>query len=127
MIYRFNIKISIFGEDKGGSAMSAIFAISFLIAMNIATIWIFIGRYTNILSNAIDNFNVFFGTTKAMPIAFATIVLIPIYFLFYHKKKYEEIIDEVVNEDRNKKRTNNIFAILYQIITILFFLFMFFR
>lgn len=125
-IYRFNIKISIWGEDKSDSALSAVFAISFLIAMNIASIWMYFNMQTGLLSQIIDNFNSFLGTNKATPIAFATIVLIPVYFLFYRKKKYERIIGEIENNDKRKNRVNNILAILYQIATIIVFFILFF-
>ncbi len=120
-IFRFQHKI--IGEDRNMAALSSIFSITFLIAMNIASFGIFIWKYTNVLSNAIDNFNVFFGTTKAMPIAFATIVLIPVYFIFYHKKKYEKIIKKVENSNKKQRTINNIFAIAYQIITVVLFVY----
>jgi Na+/H+ antiporter NhaD/arsenite permease-like protein len=125
-IFRFNIKISIFGEDKSGSALSAVFGISFLIAMNIASIWFYYEKQTDLLNQIVDSFNSFWGTDKATPIAFATIVLIPVYFIFYHKKKYERIIEEIENEDKQKNKVKNILAILYQIITIVVFLILFF-
>jgi len=125
-IFRFNIKISIFGEDKSGSALSAVFGISFLIAMNIASIWFYYEKQTDLLNQIVDSFNSFWGTDKATPIAFATIVLIPVYFIFYHKKKYERIIEEIENEDKQKNKIKNILAILYQIITIVVFLILFF-
>jgi len=125
-IFRFNIKISIFGEDKSGSALSAVFGISFLIAMNIASIWFYFEKQTDLLNQIVDSFNSFWGTNKATPIAFATIVLIPVYFIFYHKKKYERIIEEIENEDKQKNKVKNILAILYQIVTIVVFLILFF-
>ena len=125
-IYRFNIKISVFGEDKSGSALSAVFGVSFLIAMNIASIWIYFRKQTDLLNQIVDNFNAFWGTNKATPIVFATIVLIPVYFLFFHNKKYERIIEEIEKGDKRKNKVKNILAILYQIITIVVFIIMFF-
>jgi Na+/H+ antiporter NhaD/arsenite permease-like protein len=123
-IFRFQNKI--IGEDRSMAALSSIFSISFLIAMNIASIWMYFPKQPDLLNQIVDNFNSFWGTDKATPIAFATIILIPVYFLFYHKKKYERIIEEVKNNDKKKNKVNNIFAILYQIITIIVFLIMFF-
>lgn len=126
-VFRFQHKI--IGEDRTMAALSTIFSISFLITINIASIWIYFDKYTgfsNQLNQIFDNFNSFWGTDKAMPIAFATVVLIPVYFLFYHKRKYEKIIKEVKNNDKRKNRMNNFFAILYQIVTIVVFLIMFF-
>ncbi len=123
-IFRFQYKI--IGEDKNMAALSSILSISFLIAMNIASIGIFIGKYTNVLTDAIDKFDAFWGTTKATPIVFATIVLIPVYFLFYHKKKYERIIGEIEKGNKRKNKVKNILAILYQIITIIVFIMFFY-
>jgi len=125
-IFRFNLKVSIFGESKSGSAMSAVYGISFLIAMNIASIWFYFDRKTDLLNQLIDNFNSFFGTNMATPIAFATVVLIPVYFLFYYKKKYERIIEDVENNDKRKSKVNNVLAIMYQIVTIVVFFVLFF-
>ena len=126
-IYKFNIKISIFGESKSGSAMSAVYTVSFLFAMNIASIWIYFGKKTDLLNQIVGNFNSFWGTNKATPIAFAIVVLITVYFLFYHKKKYERIIEEVENSDKRKNKVNNVLAILYQIVTIVVFIMLFFN
>ena len=126
-IYKFNIKISIFGESKSGSAMSAVYAVSFLFAMNIASIWLYFDKQFDLLNQIVGNFNSFWGTNKATPIVFATVVLITVYFLFYYKKKYERIIEEVENSDKRKNKVNNVLSILYQIVTIVVFLMLFFN
>lgn len=126
-VYRFQHKI--IGEDRTMAALSTVFSIAFLIAMNIASIWIYFDKHTDLsnqLNQMVDSFNSFLGTNKATPIAFATIVLIPVYFIFYYKKKYERIIKEVENNDKRKNKVNNILAILYEIVTIVIFLILFF-
>jgi Na+/H+ antiporter NhaD/arsenite permease-like protein len=123
-IFRFQYKV--IGEDRNMAALSSILSISFLIAMNIASIWFYFEKQTDLLNQIVDSINSFWGTNKATPIAFATIVLIPVYFIFYHKKKYERIIEEIENEDKQKNKVKNILAILYQIITIVVFLILFF-
>jgi len=124
-IFRFQHKI--IGEDRIMAALSSILSISFLIAMNIASIWICFDKQTDLLNQIVDSFNSFWGTNIATPIAFATIVLIPVYFIFYYKKKYERIIEEIENNDKRKNKVNNILAILYQIVTIVVFLILFFN
>ena len=123
-IYKF--QHNIIGEESDMAALSTIISIAFLIEMNISTVWIYFSKRTETLSQIIDNFNSYFGTIKATPIALGTIVLIPVYFLFFHKKKYLKIIEEVENTDKRKRKINNILAILYQIVTIIVFLKMFF-
>ena len=123
-IFRFQNKI--IGEDRFMGALSSILSISFLIAMNIVSIWFYFDKQTDLLNQIVDNFNFFWGTNKATPIAFATIVLIPVYFLFFHNKKYERIIEEIEKGDKRKNKVKNILAILYQIITIVVFLIMLF-
>ena len=128
LFYRvFRSQYKVIGEDRNMAALSSILSISFLIAMNIASIWFYFEKQTGLLNQIVDSFNSFWGTDKATPIAFATIVLIPVYFIFYHKKKYERIIEEIENEDKQKNKVKNILAILYQIITIVVFLILFFR
>ncbi len=124
-IFRFQHKI--IGEDRIMAALSSILSISFLIAMNIASIWIYFDKQTDLLNQIVGNFNSFWGTNKATPIAFATVVLITVYFLFYYKKKYERIIEEVENSDKRKNKVNNVLAILYQIVTIVVFFMLFFN
>ena len=126
-IFRFQHKI--IGEDRTMAALSTIFSISFFIAMNIASIWIYFDKHTGLsyqLKQIVDNPNSLGGTKIAIPIALGTIVLIPVYFIFYHKKKYEKIIKEMEDNDKRKNEVNNIIAIFYEVVTIIVFLILFF-
>jgi len=102
------------------AALSAVFTISFLFAMNIITIYHYLNKQTYIISDFTSRFNSYCGTNLATPIAFATVILVPVLFIFFFNKKYEKIINELDNNNRNN--IYNILAILYQIITILSFI-----
>lgn len=124
-IFRFQNKI--IGEDRTFAALSSVLSISFLLAMNIVTIWLILEKHTRIvLPEIITWCNTFCGTTKAAPIVLGIIVVIPVYFLLYHNKKYEIIIEEIEKNDKRKIKVNNAIVICYQILTIVSLLFVLF-
>jgi len=64
-VFRFQYKV--IGEDRNMAALSSILSISFLIAMNIASIWFYFEKQTDLLNQIVDSFNSFWGTNKATP------------------------------------------------------------
>ena len=86
----FSFQHKIIGEEKLMAALSAVFTISFLFAMNIITIYHYLNKQTYIISDFTSRFNSYCGTNLATPIAFATVILVPVLFIFFFKVPFLE-------------------------------------
>ena len=121
LFYRIYIfQKNIIGTDLFESAFVSVISISWYAAMNIISVILFfnnrykifiklesLGRWTE---------NIIFGT-------FAVILMTIFYFILFHKKKYLKIINEIENKSKKENRKGNIIAIIYQIISFIFFIF----
>lgn len=104
-IYRFTQRLGNYDV-----AFSAMLGFSFLLFLDINTIYISVFPVTNI------NFNNHYRTPL---IILYIIVFIINYFLFIYKKRYKEIEKQFKNESTKNKRIGSIIVIVYVIISLL--------
>ena len=103
-IYRFTQRLGNYDV-----AFSAMLGFSFLLFLDINTIYISVFPVTNI------NFNNHYRTPL---IILYIIVFIINYFLFIYKKRYKEIEKQFKNESTKNKRIGSIIVIVYVIISL---------
>jgi hypothetical protein len=113
-IFRFQNKV--FGEEKSTAAFSAFLSVAMFWGLNLFSIFIILDKSIDLLAFFDE---LVFKSNIIMPgIAVAIIGLVS-YFQFYYNLKYNNIIDEIENTDYKIRRKYNLWAIVYQIVSLI--------
>lgn len=113
-IFRFQNKV--IGEEKSTAAFSAFLSVAMFWGLNLFSIFIILDKSIDLLT-FFDKF-VYKSNILVPGIVLAIIGFIS-YFRFYHKSKYNRIINEIESGDSGINRKYNFGAIAYQIASLL--------
>lgn len=120
LFYRiFLFQHNFVGEDKVKSAFTAVLTIVMFWGLNLFSVYVIYDTRFNlsfIFEGSIPKQDII------VPLIPATIFAIISYFMFFAKSKHKTIISKIENRNPKINKIYNILAILYQIISFLFFI-----
>lgn len=112
LFYRiFRFQNTVIGEDRSTASFSAFLSVAMFWDVNLFSIFIIIDANIDLLK-FFDK--LVFKSNIIVPGIVLLITGLVSYFQFYYKLKYNNIIDEIENADSKIRRKYNIWAIVYQ-------------
>ena len=109
--YYLYYKISRILNKKGNNEWGAMYALSFLIFINLIVV------YVNVFHVTKENFKS--GGYKISLIIIGIVLFITNYALFLHKNKYKQIIKRYEKETLRRQKIGSFFVVMYFILTLL--------
>jgi hypothetical protein len=113
-IFRFQNKV--FGEEKSTAANSAFLSVALFYNINFFSIFIILDKSIDLLAFFDE---LLFKSNIIVPGIVLLITGLVSYFQFYYNLKYNNIIDEIENTDYKIRRKYNLWAIVYQIVSLI--------
>ena len=105
------------------AARSAYLTVALLIYINWFTFFMLIDKNTDLFL-LLQSFHPQFN--KILNISIGVLIAIICFFNFFHKSKYKTILSKIEENSKFKNRRDNFFSIVYQIITIIALIIVFF-
>lgn len=117
LFYRiFRFQSGVFGEEKSTAAFSAFLSVAMFWGLNLFSIFIMLDKSIDLLAFFDE---IVFKSNIIVPGIVLAIIGLVSYFQFYYKLKYNHIIDEIENADSKNSRKYHLWAIVYQVLSLL--------
>jgi len=101
-------KLSCFINKKGNNEWGVMYAVSFLIFINIIVVYVNLFHITEVNSK---------GGYKIGILVIGLVLFITNYIVFLHKDRYKQILKRYKDETLKRKKTGSFLVILYMILT----------